>query len=90
VSFTLYELLEILGKTHAGKNYDDLRDSLDRLSKSSIYAENAFYSKEDEDFRSHRFRMWRVHFSRRKRKGRASTTPCASTTSSYALTTPAT
>jgi plasmid replication initiation protein len=72
VSFTLYELLEILGKTHAGKNYDDLRDSLDRLSETSIYAENAFYSKEDEDFRSHRFRMWSVHFSRKKSKGRAS------------------
>jgi plasmid replication initiation protein len=72
VSFTLYELLEILGKTHAGKNYDDLRDSLDRLSETSIYAENAFYSKEDEDFRSHRFRMWSVHFSRKKRQGRAS------------------
>lgn len=72
VSFTLYELIEILGKTHAGKNYDDLRESLDRLSETSIYAENAFYSKEDEDFRSHRFRMWSVHFSRRKRKGRAS------------------
>src|SRR5918997_1973634 len=72
VSFTLYELLKILGKTHAGKNYDDLRDSLDRLSETSIYAENAFYSKEDEDFRSHRFRMWSVHFSRQKRKGRAS------------------
>ncbi|HZB83077.1 MAG TPA: replication initiator protein A, partial [Rubrobacteraceae bacterium] len=72
VSFTLYELLEILGKTHAGKNYDDLRNSLDRLSETSIYAENAFYSKEDEDFRSHRFRMWSVHFSRKKRKGRAS------------------
>jgi plasmid replication initiation protein len=72
VSFTLYELLKILGKTHAGKNYDDLRDSLDRLSETSIYAENAFYSKEDEDFRSHRFRMWSVHFSRKKRKGRAS------------------
>jgi len=72
ISFTLYELLEILGKTHAGKNYDDLRDSLDRLSETSIYAENAFYSKEDEDFRSHRFRMWSVHFSRKKRKGRAS------------------
>src|SRR5918995_2277755 len=72
VSFTLYELLEILGKTHAGKNYDDLRDSLDRLSETSIYAENAFYSKEDEDFRSHRFRRWSVHFSRQKRKGRAS------------------
>jgi plasmid replication initiation protein len=72
VSFTLYELIEILGKTHAGKNYADLRDSLDRLSETSIYAENAFYSKEDEDFRSHRFRMWSVHLSRRKRKGRAS------------------
>jgi hypothetical protein len=72
VSFTLYELLEILGKTHAGKNYRDLRDSLDRLAETSVYAENAFYSKEDEDFRSHRFRIWSAHFSRKKSKGRAS------------------
>lgn len=72
VSFTLYELLEVLGKTHAGKNYKDLRESLDRLSETSIYAENAFYSKEDEEFRSHRFRVWSVHLSRKKRKGRAS------------------
>jgi plasmid replication initiation protein len=72
VSFTLYELMEILGKTHAGNNYEDLRDSLDRLAETSIYAQNAFYSQEDEDFKSHRFHIWSVQFSRKKRRGRAS------------------
>lgn len=72
VSFTLYELMEILGKTHAGKNYEDLRDSLDRLAETSIFAQNAFYSQEDEDFKSHRFHIWGVEFARKKRRGRAS------------------
>src|SRR5919199_803861 len=72
LTFTLYELLEILGKSHGGKNYDELRESLDRLAETSIYAENAFYSVEDEDFKSHRFHLWEVTFRRRKRQGRAS------------------
>ncbi len=73
ISFSLYELLEILGKTHSGTNYEDLRNSLDRLAAADIYAENAFYSREDEEFKSHRFRLWGVDFHRtKKRKGRAS------------------
>lgn len=73
ISFSLYELLEILGKTHSGTNYEDLRISLDRLASADIYAENAFYSHEDEEFQSHRFRLWGVDFYKtKKRKGRAS------------------
>lgn len=73
ISFSLYELLEILGKTHSGTNYEDLRVSLDRLASADIYAENAFYSHEDEEFQSHRFRLWGVDFYKtKKRKGRAS------------------
>ena len=72
ITFTLYELLEILGKTHGGKNYDELRDSLDRIASTNVYAENAFYSLADEDFKSHRFHLWDVTFRKKKRKGRAS------------------
>ena len=72
LTFTLYELLEILGKTHGGKNYDELRDSLDRIASTNVYAENAFYSLADEDFKSHRFHLWDVTFRKKKRKGRAS------------------
>lgn len=73
ISFSLYELLEILGKTHSGTNYEDLRVSLDRLASADIYAENAFYSHEDEEFQSHRFRLWGVDFYKtKKRRGRAS------------------
>jgi hypothetical protein len=72
LTFTLYELLEILGKTHGGKNYEELRDSLDRIASTNVYAENAFYSLADEDFKSHRFHLWDVTFRKKKRKGRAS------------------
>ena len=72
LTFTLYELLEILGKSHGGKNYDELRDSLDRIASTNVYAENAFYSLADEDFKSQRFHLWDVTFRKKKRKGRAS------------------
>jgi plasmid replication initiation protein len=72
VHFSVYELIELMNRTHAGSNYEDVRDSLDRLAAISIYAENAFYSKEDEDFKSLRFHLWEVAFRKRRRKGRAS------------------
>src|SRR3712207_8727546 len=48
----------------AGKNHDNVRDSLDRIADCVIYAENAFYNNEDQDFESHRFYPWSVHFKR--------------------------
>lgn len=72
LTFTLYEMLEVLGKTHGGKNYEELRDSLDRLASTNIYAENAFYSLADQDFKSQRFHLWEVVFRKKIRKGRAS------------------
>lgn len=69
IRFSVYELLELMGRTHAAGNYKDVRSSLDRLAATSIYAENAFYSKEDEDFKSLRFTLWDVGFRRRRRKG---------------------
>src|SRR5215216_3389165 len=63
VSFSIYGLLRMMGKNpRAGKNHDNVRDSLDRIADCVIYAENAFYNNEDQDFESHRFYPWSVHF----------------------------
>ena len=74
VSFTIYGLLRMMGKNpRAGKNHDNIRDSLDRIADCVIYAENAFYNNEDRDFESHRFNPWSVHFkSKRRKKGPSS------------------
>src|SRR5215213_6280459 len=63
VSFSLYELLKVLGKNRGGNNYEKVRESLDRIADSVIYAKNAFYDNETEQFRTHRFTPWSVHFS---------------------------
>jgi hypothetical protein len=69
VSFSIYGLLRMMGKNpRAGKNHDNVRDSLDRIADCVIYAENAFYNNEDQDFESHRFNPWSVHFKSKKRK----------------------
>jgi hypothetical protein len=74
VSFTIYGLLRMMGKNpRAGKNHDNVRDSLDRIADCVIYTENAFYNNEDRDFESHRFNPWSVHFkSKRRKKGPSS------------------
>ncbi len=72
VSFSLYELLKILGKNSGGNNYERVRESLDRIADCVIYAQNAFYDNETEQFRTHRFTPWSVHFASSKRgKGRS-------------------
>jgi hypothetical protein len=71
IRFSVYELIELMNRTHAGSNYEDVREALDRLAASSIYSENAFYSKEDEDFKSLRFHLWEVAFRKRKHRDRA-------------------
>ncbi len=63
VSFSLYELLKILGKNRGGNNYEKVRESLDRIADCVIYAQNAFYDNETEQFRTHRFTPWSVHFA---------------------------
>jgi hypothetical protein len=63
VSFSLYELLKILGKNRGGNNYEKVRESLDRIADCVIYAKNAFYDNESEQFRTHRFTPWSVHFA---------------------------
>src|SRR5918912_442173 len=72
VSFSLYELLKVMGRNRGGNNYEKVRESLDRIADSVIYAKNAFYDNETEQFRTHRFTPWSVHFSStRQGQGRA-------------------
>jgi hypothetical protein len=45
VSFSVYELVELMGKRHSGREYGQVRDSLQRLATTSIESRNAFYHK---------------------------------------------
>lgn len=72
VSFSLYELLKVLGKNRGGNNYEKVRESLDRVADCVIHAKNAFYDNESEQFQTHRFTPWSVHFaSTRRGQGRS-------------------
>jgi hypothetical protein len=74
LSFSMYELLEIMGRPDNGQSYKELRESLQRLSATYIYSENAFYSKDIEKFETRGFNLWDIHFSQtfNKKLGRAS------------------
>jgi plasmid replication initiation protein len=64
--FSLYELSEILGWTKSGNTYEKIRQSLRRISSTTLTSENAYYSKAEERFLSDTFQVWSVHFSRTK------------------------
>ena len=65
--FSLYELNSILGWTKSGNTYEKIRQSLRRISSTTLTSENAYYSKAEERFLSDTFQIWSVHFSRTKR-----------------------
>ena len=45
VSFSVYELVELMGKRHSGREYAQVRESLQRLATTSVESKNAFYHK---------------------------------------------
>ena len=65
--FSLHELSGILGWTKSGNTYEKIRQSLRRISSTTLTSENAYYSKAEERFLSDTFQIWSVHFSRTKR-----------------------
>src|SRR5215210_2001459 len=73
LDFSLYELRDILGWSISGNTYEKIRQSLRRISSTTLTSENAFYSKAEERFLSDTFQIWTVHFSRTTRLGK--TTP---------------
>lgn len=60
--FSMYELLEIMGKNHRGRHYDLLKESLQRLASTSFHSDNAFYLKDVEDYDTITFNPWAVRF----------------------------
>jgi hypothetical protein len=67
LAFSLYELRNILGWSTSGNTYEKIRQSLRRISSTTLTSENAFYSKAEERFLSDTFQIWTVHFSRTTR-----------------------
>ena len=67
LDFSLYELRDILGWSSSGNTYEKIRQSLRRISSTTLTSENAFYSKAEERFLSDTFQIWTVHFSRTTR-----------------------
>lgn len=43
LSFSIYELVELMGRGHSGRDYRQVRDSLLRLSSTTIESDNSFY-----------------------------------------------
>lgn len=43
LSFSIYELVELMGRGHSGRDYQQVRQSLLRLSSTTIESNNAFY-----------------------------------------------
>src|SRR5215218_8773444 len=50
ISFSLYELVELLRRTHGGRDYRQIKESLERLSGSIIQSKNAFYRKSTKSY----------------------------------------
>lgn len=50
ISFSLYEMVQLLNRTHGGRDYQQLKRSLDRLSGTRIQSKNAFYHKNSKTF----------------------------------------
>ena len=62
ISFTIYELVRILDLPENGQSYARVRESILRMGKTLIDAENAFYRKDKLSYESEHFIIWRVHF----------------------------
>lgn len=72
VGFSLYEILNVLGRTDGANNYANIRRSIDRIGATLVYAENGFYNRQGEIFETHRFQPWRPLFRQTKARGRRS------------------
>jgi hypothetical protein len=50
LSFSLYEMVSLLNRSHGGRDYQQVKQSLDRLAGTRIQSKNAFYRKSSESF----------------------------------------
>jgi len=57
LSFSLYELVQLLRRTHGGRDYRQIKESLDRLSGTIIQSKNAFYRKSTKSYLDDTFHL---------------------------------
>jgi hypothetical protein len=57
IGFSLYELVELLQRTHGGRDYRQVKESLERLSSTSIQSKNAFYRKSTKSYLDDTFHL---------------------------------
>ncbi len=57
IGFSLYELVELLRRTHGGRDYRQVKESLERLSGTSIQSRNAFYRKSTKSYLDDTFHL---------------------------------
>ena len=57
LSFSLYELMELMGRKHSGRDYRQVRESLRRLATTSIESDNAFYHRGWKEYISDTFSL---------------------------------
>lgn len=63
ISFSLYELLEIMGINHGGSAYRRLKTSLRTISRTTIESYRAFYSESLSKYISDEFQMFTIRWS---------------------------
>ena len=57
LSFSLYELVELMGRKHSGRDYRQVRESLRKLAMTSIESDNAFYHRGWKEYISDTFSL---------------------------------
>src|SRR5918995_6191698 len=57
LSFSLYELVELMGRSHSGRDYRQVRESLRRFATTSIESDNAFYHRGWKEYISDTFSL---------------------------------
>src|SRR5918994_2447751 len=57
LSFSLYELVELMGRSHSGRDYRQVRESLRKLAMTSIESNNAFYHRGWKEYISDTFSL---------------------------------
>ena len=57
ISISLYELVQLRRRTHGGRDYLQIRQSLARLAGTIIQSENAFYRKSTKSYLTDTFHL---------------------------------
>ena len=72
IHFSLYKLCQIMQKALSKREYDRMRDSLNRLTSTTIVATNCFYDNLAKSWVSEAFHLFDRYKLYQERKGRAS------------------